>query len=409
MNILIHGVGKTGTTALFYAIRQALSGNVAELFEPGQPALDAALSASPEHVLAKVLLREMIQIPYERFPSKIMIVRDPRDTLVSRLLYAVWHAGFRPDPSCMEAYLTLLRVKERDPGSIPLKDLFSSFGAFQRQHPHRDYLQLLVGLARQQELLASRSDFFLLRYEDFVDGNLQNLSRYLGGLDLDHRVTVDAEVSRVERRKKHGDWRHWFTPEDVAFFRPLLTPAMHALGYGDDWELCAVPTIDPRYCSEYAARLSAERNAITKTYWQDAPVSHAELPAFGPEELLRLTGAVLNWASVPGVSATPAGPERLAPWASSEPQYLIEWAGGPIAGDFGFEFHLDAGIVDPVTRLSLDFGEGFSEQMSLILPATRGPNLVLIRFHKPVTSLLVYPVGSVRGFSVRDPQLRILA
>jgi hypothetical protein len=340
-----------------------------------------------------------------------MIARDPRDTLVSRLLYAVWHAGFRPDPSCMEAYLTLLRVKERDPRSIPLKDLFSSFGAFQRQHPHRDYLQVLVGLARQQELLASRSDFFILRYEEFVDGNLQNLRDYLGGVDLDHRVSVNAEVARVERRKKHGDWRHWFTPEDVAFFRPLLAPAMRALGYDDNWELSEVPVIDPRYCSEYAARLSAERTAITMTHWPPAPSSHAELPGFGPQELLGLTHAVLTYACAPGVSVRQANPEEMAKWAfgnPGEPQYLVNWSGGPISGKVAFEFHFDAGVVDPVMRLCMNFGEGFSEGISLILPATRGHNLVPIRFHKPVTSLLVYPIASIRGFTLRDPQLRLL-
>jgi len=151
MNILIHGVGKTGTTALFYTIRKALSGTVVELFEPASLEFDAAPSAPHQHVLAKVLLRETIPVPYERFPWKIMTVRDPRDILISRLLYLVWHAAFRCDHGCMNAYLALLRAKERDPASIPLKDLFSSFAAFQRQHSYREYLQVLGGLSRQQE------------------------------------------------------------------------------------------------------------------------------------------------------------------------------------------------------------------------------------------------------------------
>ena len=126
MNILIHGVGKTGTTALFYTIRKALSGTVTELFEPVSLEFDAGPSAPAQHVLAKVLLRETIPVPYERFPWKIMTVRDPRDILISRLLYLIWHAAFRADPGCMNTYLTLLRAKERDPACIPLKDLFSS-------------------------------------------------------------------------------------------------------------------------------------------------------------------------------------------------------------------------------------------------------------------------------------------
>jgi hypothetical protein len=261
-------------------------------------------------------------------------------------------------------------------------------------------------------LLAERSDFHVLRYEDFVDGNLQNIIQYLGGLNLNHQVKVSTEVSRVERRKRHGDWRHWFTPEDVAFFRPLLANAMNALGYSGDWELSGDPVIDSRYCSEYAARLSAERDAMTMVCWPSAPSSHAEPLKIGPEELLRLTHAVLTYGCVPGISITQTDPKLSATWVlgtAYEPPYLINWADGPIAGDAAFEFQLDAWVVDPVTRLCMNFGEGFSEQMSLIIAATRGYNLVLIRFHKPVESLLVQPVGLVRGFTFQNPQLRILS
>ena len=404
MNILIHGVGKTGTTALFYSIRQALSGTVAELFEPaGQDLFDAAFSAPSNHILAKVILRETIQAPYERFPWKIMMVRDPRDTLISRLLYLVWHAGFRADTSSMNAYLTLLRVKERDPRSIPLKDLFSSFAAFQRQHPYREYLQVLGGLARQQELLASRSDFFIQRYEEFVEGKLENLSAYLGGLDLDHRVKVHADVARVERRKGYGDWRHWLTPEDVPFFRPMLAPALQALGYQDDWELAETPAIDSRYCSEYATRLNRERGAQILSLWPaGAPQSHAELRDIGPEVLLRLADA-----SAPRVARADLGEasEAGATGPRSDPQFVIEWDGEPLTGDVAFQFYLEAEVPDPITRLFMDFGEGFSERMSLILPAMRGHNLVLIRFHQPVVSLRLRPVHFIPGFMLRDVRL----
>ncbi len=408
MNILIHGVGKTGTTALFYSIRQALSGTVAELFEPARQELfDAALSAPSNHILAKVILRETIQAPYESFPWKIMTVRDPRDILISRLLYLVWHAGFRVDPASMNAYLTLLRVKERDPASIPLKDLFSSFAAFQRQHPYREYLQVLGGLARQRELLASRSDFFIQRYEEFVEGRLQNLSAYLGGLVLNHRVRVHPDVARVERRKGHGDWRQWLTPEDVSFFRPMLAPAMKALGYEDDWELAKTPTIDSRYCSEYAMRLSAERGAQIASLWPPATQSQAELRDIGPEAILRLAHASARGASVAGVDLdelSEAG--RTSP--RSDPQFVILWDGEPLTGDVAFQFYLEAEVADPITRLDMDLGEGFSERMSLILPAMRGHNLVLIRFHQPVVSLRLRPVNFIPGFLLRDVRLHLL-
>jgi hypothetical protein len=408
MNILIHGVGKTGTTALFYSIRQVLSGTVAELFEPaGQELFDAAFSASSKHILAKVILRETIQVPYGHFPWKIMTVRDPRDILISRLLYLVWHAGFRVDTGSMDAYLTLLRVKERDPACIPLKDLFSSFAAFQRQHPYREYLQVLGGLARQQALLASRSDFFVQRYEEFVEGRLQDLSAYLGGLDLDHRVKLPPHVARVERHKGYGDWRHWFTPDDVSFFRPMLAPAMQALGYEDDWELAKTPMIDPRYCSEYAMRLCAERGAQILSHWPEAPQSYAELREFGPEALLRLVHAPAT-----GVSVAQVGLDELSEIAAASPrsnqQFVINWDGEPLTGDVAFQFYFEAEVADPLARLCMNFSEGFSERMSLILPAIRGNNLLLIRFNQPVLSLCIQPVNFIPGFLLRDLRLYLL-
>jgi hypothetical protein len=404
MNILIHGVGKTGTTALFYSIREALSGTVAELFEPaGQELFDAGLSAPADHVLAKVILRETIRVPYERFPWKIMTVRDPRDILISRLLYLVWHAGFRVDKDSMNAYLTLLRVKERDPRCVPLKDLFSAFAAFQRQHPYREYLQVLSGLARQQELLAG-SDFFVQRYEEFVEGRLKNLSVYLGGLDPDHRVKVHSDVARVERRKGYGDWRHWLTPDDVSFFRPMLAPAMLALGYEDDWELSETPTIDSRYCSEYAMRLNAGRCEQMLSQWPVGRQSHAEVLDIRPEVLLRLVHA-----STPRISVARIDPGEISQVrVPSDPQFAIEWGGAPLTGDIAFQFCLDAEVPDPVTRLSMNFGEGFSEPMSLILPAMRGYNLLLIRFHQPVISLCLCPANFIPGFVFRDPRLYVL-
>ncbi len=407
MNILIHGVGKTGTTALFYTIRKALSGPVTEFFEPASLEFDADPQDPHRHVLAKVLLRETVPVPYERFPWKIMTVRDPRDILISRLLYLSWHAAFRTDRECMNAYLALLRAKERDPASIPLKDLFSSFAAFQRQHPYREYLQVLTGLSRQQELLASRSDFFVQRYEEFVDGRLEKLTRYLGGLDLNGRAEVHPDVARVARRKGYGDWRHWMTPGDVAFFRPMLAPSLRELGYEDDWELASVPTIDPRYCSEYAASLQARRIAHTATHWPPAPTSHAEVLAIDPESLFR-------FARAPAlrVSLTPVGIEPSHGWAFSPAgsgHYAIDWDGGPIAGDVVFRFYLDCENPEPLTRLYLNFGEGFSEAMFLTLPTARGDNFVLNRFHRPVSSLRLSPVNTRHSFLLRDVQISTLA
>jgi hypothetical protein len=296
----------------------------------------------------------------------------------------------------MDAYLTLLRVKERDPRSIPLKELFSSFSGFQRQHPYREYVQVLGALAKQQELLTARTDFFIQHYEEFVDGKLEDLSAYLGGMKLDHRVEVHPDVARVERRKGHGDWRHWLTPNDVSFFRPMLAPALQALGYEDDWKLAEVPTIDSRFCSGYVARLNAERGAEILSRWPPAPSTHAELRPVGPETLLQLSHASSQ-------------PVSVAPISLTDPEFVIQWDGGPLTGDVCVQFHFDADVAEPLTRLRIDFGEGFSDRMSLILPATRGDNLLLICFHQPVVSLGLRSVNSGAGFRVRNVRLYVMS
>jgi len=245
------------------------------------------------------------------------------------------------------------------------------------------------------------------RYEEFVDGRLQNLAGYLGGLDLNDRTEVHPDVARVARRKGYGDWRHWMTPDDVAVFRPMLAPSLRELGYEDNWELVKAPTIDPQYCSEYAVSLQAKRLAHTAAHWPGAPTSRAELLPVDAAALFRFARA-----SALRVSVTPSGIELSHGWAfspSGDGHYAIEWDGGPIVGDLVLRFYLDCEIPDPLTRLYLNFGEGFSEAMFLTLPTTRGENLVLSRVHQPVFSLRLNPVNSRHSFLLRDVQISTLA
>jgi hypothetical protein len=56
----------------------------------------------------------------------------------------------------------------------------------------------------------------------------------------------------VSRRKAYGDWRHWYTEEDVAFYKPVYLPYMELIGYDrDDWTLSSEPVIESEYASMY--------------------------------------------------------------------------------------------------------------------------------------------------------------
>src|SRR5205823_14416150 len=58
-----------------------------------------------------------------------------------------------------------------------------------------------------------------------------------------------------------GDWQHWFTEKDVAFFKPAFSGFLKEFDYADDWQLAVPQTISPEHASGYVQSLIAERRA----------------------------------------------------------------------------------------------------------------------------------------------------
>jgi hypothetical protein len=60
----------------------------------------------------------------------------------------------------------------------------------------------------------------------------------------------------VVRKKIDGDWRIWFTEEDVRLFKPAFGAYMEVMGYDlNDWRLDPNPVIEPEYSSVYMQSL----------------------------------------------------------------------------------------------------------------------------------------------------------
>jgi hypothetical protein len=74
----------------------------------------------------------------------------------------------------------------------------------------------------------------------------------------------DIPEKRVIRSKSYGNWKDWFTPSDVDFFRPLVIEYMQMFGYHDTWELNSNPYIDPSINSQYVMKLIEEANEFLK-------------------------------------------------------------------------------------------------------------------------------------------------
>jgi hypothetical protein len=257
-SILIAGLAKSGTTALFYKIREVMPSDTLCLFEP--KSFDSAAAEGRKAVLAKVLLMGAEPEAFSHFNKKILIVRDPRDRMVSSALYRAFNSPeFCRDEDKVKKLVDLLKRKEASPRSVPTLELIR-MGDRLTGDPHLPRVE--NALKRLVSFRKAHPDFFLFRYENLVRANFDELSRYLGWSLSNEKPVVATEVKRVARKQDSGDWQDWFIPEDVEYFRPLLDPYMRELGYDDEWELAENPRITPEYSSAYVMQIVKERIAF---------------------------------------------------------------------------------------------------------------------------------------------------
>lgn len=264
--VLVAGLGKSGTSALFYLVRNSLAPNVEAFFEPSSLDVFGKLGKH-RHGVAKVLLPNALQnVQISRFIGElekvVLIVRDPRDLIVSRLLYRAGYHTLHEDRTDAEQAVALqaLREKERNPSSISLLTLFSHLGDRAEQQPGfllKKYRELLTA---PDKFLSAYPDSFVYLYENLVRAQYDGLAEYLG-FDLQGEAKVDTVHERVVRTKGDGNWRHWFTPSDVETLRPVFADFMQRFNYENDWRLAKEQAIDPQMSSEYVIRvLETRRN-----------------------------------------------------------------------------------------------------------------------------------------------------
>ena len=96
-------------------------------------------------------------------------------------------------------------------------------------------------------------EWFIFKYEDMISKNYDALNQYLGfEINDEAQIPSTTKKTKVARKKAAGDWRHWFTKEDVELFKPALSSYMKLIGYDcKDWNLCPNPEIEPRFSSQY--------------------------------------------------------------------------------------------------------------------------------------------------------------
>jgi len=254
--ILITGIPKTGSTALFYSIRSALPDNSNCVFEPsGSSALIPAKSSAP--VLVKCFMK--VASDFDHFNKKILIIRDPRDQIISQMLYRPFNLVVKkmitPEnklKSVIDHLLFLLHEKEKNPHKIPVREI------------HELIIPKAIGIPQERlmKYYLKHRNVFVFKYEDFIDKKFDGLNRYLG---LNVSLEDNIPIKRVIRTKSYGNWKDWFTPSDIEYYQVLFEPYMKLFGYNNNWSLNPNPIIDPAMSSLYVEQLLTEAGYFRKT------------------------------------------------------------------------------------------------------------------------------------------------
>lgn len=250
MRILVAGQAKTGTSALWTAIRDTVPAGYRCEFEPRN------YQGQHDKIVLKLLVGVCNFSAVLDFDKRILIVRDPRDTLVSRLMYAAYdarHVHRRPESA--RAWLDIVARKQADPRSISVREMFETLERLARG-PYINVLLANYGMVSDW----CADGWHVVRYERFVAGDWRGLEDYLG-FRLRWNGRVWGYADRVTRRKQPGAWRHWFTEDDVRYWQPLFARYMERWDYGDDWKLAKRPKIARAHSTDYVRRLLRERGA----------------------------------------------------------------------------------------------------------------------------------------------------
>lgn len=261
--IVVFGLYKTGTTALFHNIKNSL---------PRLPRLlHEAKSFCPHPgdretgVLAKVIVGdETVDYgSFMPFEKKVVIVRDPRDWIISGCLFLTQEIErIYLDSAAVENLVNILQEKENSPKQVPFRSILEEVLSYSELNSIDAFLawssQTLDMLI---EFEARLSAGFRISYEDFVDRRVAELGDYLGVIMADD-VSVDRQFDHVVRSGTYGNWKSWFTEEDVELFKPIFDPFLEHYGYDRSWQPADKPRLRSALGSGYVRRIVERRLRI---------------------------------------------------------------------------------------------------------------------------------------------------
>lgn len=264
MDIVIFGQPKSGTTFLFYLLKQALPDDTQTVFERADNSI-----RDNQPILAKVLLEKHISTSfpeYENFTTydkTLFLVRDPRDWIISAVLFLTQtYPTIYSKPAIIEDILLWLKLKQDSPQSYPFNQLIRKIVEYTS---FKEINNLLSSLEKHHKWLfnfeSQLKNPCRIHYEALLQQQLEPISKYLGISIPYTSVEIPDYHNHVIRSCASGNWKHWFTPEDEVFFKPLFADYLDRYYPDHDWELAETPRIDPEHGTMYVDRVVNKRRA----------------------------------------------------------------------------------------------------------------------------------------------------
>lgn len=289
-SVLILGVAKSGTSALYSSAKQQLP-DALTVFEPSkQYQLSYIENSDAKNKVVKILYPalDVENTDISFFDKKILIVRDPRDCLVSMLLYKPFLSQRYLNTPFINDFIEMLKAKEKNPDKVSILDIVEVMTKheyfFKSAREYRKDMEKAIALRDKYP------DIYLLKFEDYVSGQTAELNEFTG-LKLGADVEVSAHVKYNARAKKAGGWRNWFTEADVEHFRPMMLKYMDYFGYEDEWELSQNPEVKPEHSSLYIERYVEQLKRMPNQFG-----TLRELEQYTPEYLQHLKSAAAEGA-----------------------------------------------------------------------------------------------------------------
>lgn len=244
---------KCGSTGLFQKIKGGLGKHKTfSLFEPSTENELYGFEKYPaENKLTKIMVKNTKKVNYKsnKFTHNIFLIRDPRDFTISALLFKFNEIKFARNTKLFNDILKLYSQKINTPDSISVTEIFEKFNT-----KLSDVLKRYHNFCEKIILLSKAENTFLLKYEDFVSGNLSSLENYLG-FQVSKSNEIQEWTGKIMRSGNFGEWKNWYTDSDLKENDKRISMILEHCGYDKDIEKSHQKIINPDHVIKYSKNL----------------------------------------------------------------------------------------------------------------------------------------------------------